>query len=977
MRRAEIAALACVLAVVSFGIAAPAAHAAAVPLPSDASVLAQGHGWGHGRGMGQYGAKGMAQSGSTWSQILAHFYSKISLSTRTAENIRVLLATTSSVLVTSDSALTVYNGSTKVATSDATYKFFRVRYANSSYVVEKASAWNGTWRAVTTKTSTIVFRPGSAVLQLVSGGGSVHYYRGRIEARWSSSSGALLAINDLSLEQYLYGSVPREMPASWSAEALKAQAVAARTYAAYKKDYARSQGYAYDICASTMCQVYGGYASKSSPTSTSVTHLEYSSSNAAVDATAGRVMLYGGKPILSEYSSSTGGYTAPGTVAYLSPVPDSGDGVSPLHDWDSKLTVAQIEKKWPSIGRLVDLKVTQRNGYGEWGGRVLSMSIIGTSATVTVSGYGFMNAFPWSSYSDGLYGNWFRILTWKAEPVTPRVPTVVSGSVATMRVAVRNTGTAFWPVGGTVRLATSTTSRFAGSGWISSTRPASVTANLTDPTKKSVAPGQTAEFRFPLHAENVKPGAYKETYRVVNDGVTPASAWFSVTIPVLPGWTSEVPNLVSNDSFESGTKAWTAAGFASGDGSTSAAWRDGLRSLVLKGGTKRVAQQIAFGGTAPRRFTIAGWSRGDGTNASGGAIDLSATVRYADGTTAVTHVPFPKGPHAWTYGEAVVSAAKPFTSIAVVAAVANQSGSAYFDALRLYESPVANASFEKGLTGWTASGLSSGDGAAVGDAKDGVTWLKLTGAGATGVRQTVPLSGATGRRLVLSAWNKTSGATSTATPPIVQATFVNTDGTRTSQSLAFPAADHAWTYGEVVARAAKPYKAVVLQVLYNDQTGTAGFDSVRLAESFAANPGFESDLASWSPFGFGDAGDGIMTSPVRDGAKALKLSGSGRQGVLQSIALSSVAGRKLLVSTIAKNTGTSTSGGAITIVVAFRNRDGSTSRYYAHLPKAPNDWTFLERIFTAPKAFSSVDVYLMVIDQPGSVIFDALRVALG
>lgn len=972
MRRCSIVLVVCALA--QFVVAVPAE--AATPLASDAAVLVQGHGWGHGRGMGQWGAKGMADSGKTWTQIVTHYYSGITISTRSSsESIRVLLESSPSVLVTSDSAFTAWTGSTKVATSDTTYKFLRARHDGTYHVVEKATTWTGPWSRVSARSGSIVFKPGSSVLQLVYDSGSVRYYRGTIEAR-ISSLGPLYAINDLPMQHYLYGSVPREMPGSWAPEAVKAQAVAARTYAAYKKDYARSKGYAYDICASTMCQVYGGYASKSSPTSTSVTKLEYSGSNSAVDATAGKVLLAGGKAILSEYSSSTGGHTAPGSVSYLAPVPDPADAVSPLHNWDTVLRVADIQKKWPSIGRLVDVKVTRRNGYGDWGGRVLEMQVIGTSATVTLSGYGFMNAFAWPVWSDGLRGNWFRVLTWRGDLAsTPVAPTLLGGSSATMRVLVRNTGNTYWPVGGAVRLATSSASRFAGSGWISSTRPATVTLNRTATTKKSVGPGEVAEFRFPLHAENVKPGLYRETYRVVNDALTPASAWFSVVVPVLPGWIDEAPNLLSNASFELGTTGWSPSGFASGDGVTTAAFREGARSLVLKGATKRAKQTVSFAAPGARRFTLGGWSRGDGTSPSGGAIEASALVRYADGTTSTTRLPFPRGPHAWTYDEVSFVTSKSVATVTVAVSVATQRGSAYFDAIRLQETPVANPSFEDGVASWNRSGFSNTDGSVLGGARDGVRWLRFTGDGVTSAGQTLGAAGGRTERFVVSAWNKTQGSNPAAFPAFVQVVFVNTDGTRSAFTKTFPLADHDWMYGELVVRAPKAFKAVNLVAGYNGQTGTAGFDAIRFTRNFLANPSFEDSLNSWTSYGF-TTGDGLISTVVRDAARSLKLTGEGTQGVVQRIALSSGAGRRLAVSTITKNMSTSTSGGVIALVVAFENADGTTSRIWLPLGEYAHDWTFVERIVTAPKAFRAVSLHLVVNDQPGSVLFDSTRLTV-
>ena len=145
-------------------------------------------------------------------------------------------------------------------------------------------------------------------------------YRGKAEAR-ANSSGSLAGINELPLEQYLYGVVPRELgPTVYPLlEAQKAQAVAARTYAIANIGRRGSDGY--DLRATTDDQVYGGYAA------------EYALSNRAVDETAGLVATYGGKPIDALYSSTSGGHTADNeesfssaAVPYLRGVPDAERG---------------------------------------------------------------------------------------------------------------------------------------------------------------------------------------------------------------------------------------------------------------------------------------------------------------------------------------------------------------------------------------------------------------------------------------------------------------------------------------------------------------------------------------------------------------------------------------------------------------------------------------------------------------------------
>src|SRR6266511_3008193 len=160
----------------------------------------------------------------------------------------------------------------------------------------------------------LLFQPGAAPLQLK------HQYRGSIQV--DLASGKLRAINMVGLEQYLYGVVPSEMPYTWHAEALKAQAVVARSYA-----LATRKSGAFDLYPDTRSQVYLG-----------IDH-EKPSTNAAVDATADKVVLYQGEVAKTFFFSSSGGRTASAedvwgeAVPYLVSVPDPYDSISPHHDW--------------------------------------------------------------------------------------------------------------------------------------------------------------------------------------------------------------------------------------------------------------------------------------------------------------------------------------------------------------------------------------------------------------------------------------------------------------------------------------------------------------------------------------------------------------------------------------------------------------------------------------------------------------------
>ncbi len=973
MRRVAFVA---VLATIVGVLAIPNAQAASPPLPSDGTLIVPGHGWGHGRGLGQWGANGMARSGKTYTQILSHYYSGVTFTARASENIRVLVAERSSEIVTSDAAFTAsWNDGTRIATSSTSYPFFRVRWNGSAHVLEKSAAYTGPWSLVASSSRWVVFTKGSSLLQVVSPGGSVHYYRGSISARLHRSTGLVMAVNELMLDEYLFGVVPREMPASWPAEALKSQSVAARTYAVYKKDYARSQGYPFDICATTSCQSYLGYASKPSPTGTR-TVLEHPNSNAAVTATTRKVLTYGGKPILAEYSSSTGGYTAPGNVPYQRAVPDSGDSVSPHHNWTARVRVADVEKKWP-IGRLVDVVITKRNGYGEWGGRVLEMKLIGTSSTAILSGNAWRAAFAWPTRSDGVRSSWFTVRYWRGElAATPPAVTVTSGDTATLTVQIRNTGNTSWPVGGPVRLSTRAASRFATSSWISPTRPAGVSRNVTTNSTAAVGRDQVAEFRVPISSAGLTPGSYSETFTLVADGTSTMTPTFTVPIQILPGWRDDVFNVLENASFESGLRPWSTSGLTSGDGRTTVVHRVGTATLRLTGGgSKIVYETVRFAGGTARRFTLGAWSRSDGSRSSGGPIDVQATAVYGDGTSSTFTLAFPRGSHAWRYGETAFATnrSKSLSRIAVRARYVNQTGTGYFDALRLVETPIRNASFEQGLTGWTGRNLASGDGSTAGPARDGGRALVFQ-SGLKQLSQPIALSGLRSERFVLSGWNRSAGTASHAEISVALE-FVAADGSKSATRLLFPTADHDWRRGEIVVTAPFDFTTAVVTLTLNSFSGSTSFDAIHVARNFTANPSFENGLGSWSSHGFA-SGDGVWSRAAGEGSLSMRLAGSGRQSVSQSVAKSGGAGGRLILSGWSRLSDTSTSRGTVGLLAGFRNTDGSTSWVTVPFAKAPHQWAYTEAVVVAPKRYSRVDVFVTFYDQSGWGAFDGVTLRL-
>lgn len=198
-------------------------------------------------------------------------------------------------------------------------------------------------------------------------------YRGYL--RFAVNGTVMTAVNVVDLEEYLYGVIPAEMPVSYSEGALKAQTLAARTYAMTKLSAHKSSGY--ELCDTTNCQVYKGYSGENAKT------------NQAVDDTEGEIICYNGTPIEAVFSASTGGYTENSenvwnsVVPYLRAVPEVGEYGN--NTWEKTLTLSQLDSllssKGENIGSTQDIVITKIST----GGRVQEMKIVGTSGSVTLT----------------------------------------------------------------------------------------------------------------------------------------------------------------------------------------------------------------------------------------------------------------------------------------------------------------------------------------------------------------------------------------------------------------------------------------------------------------------------------------------------------------------------------------------------------------------------------------------------------------
>jgi stage II sporulation protein D len=405
----------------------PAAPAGAVPtdqsywVPANRSVVLHGHGFGHGHGMSQYGAQGAAKAGLGYRQIIDFYYPKTSWSTVTG-NVRVLITsdTTSDVVVGRVDGLTLRDRGTGTAyplpaVRGATRWRISVGAGSKSVVDYLAGSWHR-WkpggRAALAGDGEFT-APSSLTLHTPSG---TRRYRGALRAASPTAGSSVRdTVNVLSMDDYLKGVIADEMPASWHPEAVKAQAVAARTYATWSRSQNPSRYY--QICDTTSCQVYGGVVA------------EDARSTAAVTATARKILTYGGKPAFSQFSSSSGGWTSAGGVPYLTAKADPYDGLggNPVHEWTETLTAGRIEGAYPSVGTLRRIQVVRRDGNGHWNGRVWTLVLDGTKADVTLSGDSFRSRF-------GLRSTWFAM---EPTPIIARWNTLGGASSPLGRVATR------------------------------------------------------------------------------------------------------------------------------------------------------------------------------------------------------------------------------------------------------------------------------------------------------------------------------------------------------------------------------------------------------------------------------------------------------------------------------------------------------------------------------------------------------------
>ena len=384
-----------------------------------AGVTFYGSGFGHGLGMSQYGANGWA-TGATGltlnaEQIIQKYYpgTTFQFVDATRPNVRVLLSQPSSVPRYRCGDNRFFGGTTGDVSSDGG---FRVLNENANNAEIGRAGAKQSWQFVAKSGGVEVWDNGGATPRLVGtvpavvvvplvptqplGFAQKGIYRGTL--RFTSLGGTLRVVNTLTWDDYIRGVIPLEMPTSWHPEALKAQAYAARSYG-----YNSYNGSAdYDVSDDQADQCYGG------------SRVEAASTNAAITATAGKLITYNNAAIRAYFASSNGGYTLPygcfgnrvvrsgGTWVctpdpnqpYLAAQPDPADRAvtsppNPRASWSVTLTGPQIRDavlrcNGVDIGSLQSVDLSNRSVPVI--GHVISVRIRGSAASVDLHGEQFL-----------------------------------------------------------------------------------------------------------------------------------------------------------------------------------------------------------------------------------------------------------------------------------------------------------------------------------------------------------------------------------------------------------------------------------------------------------------------------------------------------------------------------------------------------------------------------------------------------------
>jgi hypothetical protein len=428
--------------------AAATSRPSMAPFPAS-NVDIVGFGNGSGLGMGQWGAFGYAALGHrSYQWILGHYYGGTALSSSAN-----LVSTNPTISVD----LNENDGDPVVVTSDSAFSFGGIFFPGGRAVraVESQGTWtlsdapecsSKQWAPVASDVVNPIAVPSSVqpsatlsqVLTICEHDGVDLPVRGTVEAYDSPAGAVTLSI--LPIEEYLRSVVSAEVSWSWGLfggrtgslqghpwgfQALEAQAVAARSYAA--AEIASGGWAAYATSCDSYCQSYPGMADESPmlnaavrDTAGEILEEPETSGTPSTSGTPGSLVVPATPgipetPVFTEYSASSGGYTASGEFPG---VVDDGDAVcikshfytcNPCHRWLAKVPVSAVEKVFPSIGKLAEVDVTERNGVGQFGGRVVTVEIVGTTGTKVSASSSALGALISANNPEYCASDWYAV----------------------------------------------------------------------------------------------------------------------------------------------------------------------------------------------------------------------------------------------------------------------------------------------------------------------------------------------------------------------------------------------------------------------------------------------------------------------------------------------------------------------------------------------------------------------------------------
>jgi SpoIID/LytB domain protein len=367
--------------------------------------------------MSQYGARGAARRGLNAAQIIAFYYPGTTLGSVAGSTVRVSLTDDGTdTVVSADPGLVLSSPGASTVLTTTGVSQWRLKPLGTGFAVDYLPAGTTVWKRSFTTTSTAAdFSRSANTIRLYQSNGSSTVYRGTVGA--VRTGAGELSINRVSMDDYVRGVIPREMPSSWEASAVQAQAIAARSYARYAVEHNAAS--ASDICDTTSCQVYGGMSA------------EEPGSDAAVNATAGQVALYQSATIFAQFSASNGGWLSAGGQPYLVAKADPYEAYAddPYLSWQRQVPVSRVASYY-GLTSVQGIRIDQRDGNGEWGGRVLAATVIGQSGTTTKSVATTGSAL---ASAMGLPHSWFTTAGnpfGHLDSVTPRPGTVTSAGWA-------------------------------------------------------------------------------------------------------------------------------------------------------------------------------------------------------------------------------------------------------------------------------------------------------------------------------------------------------------------------------------------------------------------------------------------------------------------------------------------------------------------------------------------------------------------